>query len=136
MGKTALLDIQKGIYDKLTGDATLMALITGVFDEVPKDQEFPYVAIGTATEVKFNTFDKQGRDVTEEIYAYSQYDGFKECLQVMERIAELLDYQVITLASNSLVYIRYDDGDTSLSTIDEGRTKQARGRFRIIVQEP
>lgn len=135
MGKTALLDIQKGIYDELTGDATLMGLVTGVFDDVPKDQEYPYVVIGTDTETNFNTFDKQGREVVATIMIYSQYAGFKEAKTILNRIVELLDYESITLSNFNLVYIRYDAGDTSYNTIDEGRTKQAAARFRIIAQE-
>lgn len=132
--ETALLDVQKGIYDKLTNDSTLMALVTGVFDDVPKTQEFPFIAIGPSTETKFNTFTKSGRDITYSIYVYSQYQGFKECLEILERITYLLDYQSITI-TNNLVYIRYDDGSVNLSNIDQGRTKQAEARFRIIVQE-
>lgn len=132
---TALLDIQQGLYNKLTGDATLMALVTGVFDKVPKDQAFPYIAIGKAIENKFNTFDRQGRDVTEEIYIYSQYEGFKEAFQILDRLVELLDYQSITLSNHSLVYCRYDDSDSDYSVIDEGRTRQVRARFKIVAQE-
>lgn len=135
MGRTSLLDIQKGIYDKLTGDTTLTNLVTGIFDEVPKDQGFPFVNIGEATENKFNTFDRQGRDVTETINIYSQYDGFKEALDILDRIVILLDFQPITLTQNDLVYIRYDGGNTLLLTEDEGRTKHIRARFEVLVQE-
>lgn len=133
--ETALLDIQKSIYDVLSGDVTLNALITGVFDDVPKDQEFPFITLGTATEVNFNTFSRQGRDITEEVFIWSRHRGFSEGLEILERVALLLDYTTIT-TTNSLVYIRYEDGDTSLVALDEGRTKQIRGRFRVVVQEP
>ena len=41
-------ELQKTIYEELTADAPLMALITGVYDStsVPEDAVFPYVTIG------------------------------------------------------------------------------------------
>lgn len=44
----APLETQKTLYEALTGDAPLMALITGVFDSaaVPQGQAYPYVTIG------------------------------------------------------------------------------------------
>lgn len=135
MGTTSLLDIQTAIYNKLTSDAPLMALITGVYDDIPIGQKFPYVNIGESTENKFNTFDRQGHDVTTNINIYSDYEGFKEGLNILHRIVELLDYQSITLTENNLVYIRYDGSDTLLLMLDEGRTKYIRSRFRLLVQE-
>lgn len=38
-------EAQKAIYTQLTGDATLMAMIEGVFDHVPDNQEFPFLTL-------------------------------------------------------------------------------------------
>ncbi len=135
MGKSALNDVQKGIFDVLTADSTLTGLVTGIFDHVPKGQAFPYVNIGDTTETIFNTFGKQGRDVTETIHVYSEHEGYKEVNSILSRVVELLDYTSIALTENDLVYIRYDNGLTSLFEIDNGRTRVASGRFRVIVQE-
>lgn len=135
MSKTSLLDIQTAIYNLLTGDATLGGMITGVFDFPPKGQEMPYIQIGNATEDIFNTFDRQGSDVTETIHIFSEHEGFKEALQILDRLVDLLDYQTITVARHSLVYVRYDNGETALIEIDNGRTRHVAARFRIIVQE-
>ena len=45
-------ELQQAIYDALTGDATLMALITGVYADIEPpnlpeaNTDFPYVVIG------------------------------------------------------------------------------------------
>lgn len=135
MAKSSLLDIQKGLRDKLIADTNLMALITGVFDDVPLDQLMPYIEIGEATEGNFHTFDKFGREVTEVINIYSGYAGYKEGLSILGRVVALLDYEPITLTDFNLVYLRYEDGSTNLETMDEGRTRRVSARFRAIVQE-
>ncbi len=38
-------ELQKAIYGALTGDSTLMAMITGVHDHVPQETAFPYVTV-------------------------------------------------------------------------------------------
>lgn len=50
----AKLLLQKAIYAALTGDVTLMAKITGVFDFIPDAQAYPFVQIG---EGQFNEWD-------------------------------------------------------------------------------
>lgn len=132
----ALLDVQTAIYNKLKNDATLTSLVTGVFDFVPKSQTLPYIEIGEAIDNVFNTFSKQGRDITETIYIVSEYEGYKEALTILDRVVALLDYQTITLTGgHSLVYIRYDNGATALFEVDNNRTRQVVARFRVIVQE-
>lgn len=131
----ALLDVQTAIYNKLKNDSVLLSMISGVFDFVPKGQEMPYIEIGEATDNIFNTFDRQGRDITENLYIVSEQEGYKEALTILERVVELLDYQSISMSSNSLVYIRYDNGMTALFEIDNNRTRQVVARFRVITQD-
>lgn len=57
------LNIQKRIYALLTGDATLMAKITGVFDFVPDNQAYPFVQIGEAEATDWSSHTFNGFDV-------------------------------------------------------------------------
>lgn len=135
MGRSSILEIKKGIYDVLIADITLMGLVTGVFDKVPKTQEYPYIELGQGIETKFNTFDRQGRNAQIFVNIYSQYEGFKEALEILDRVVELLDYTSISLTIHDLVYIRYESGETNLIVKDEGDTKHVMGQFNVIVQE-
>ena len=49
----ALWPLQQAVYARLTGHAPLMALVTGVFDEVPENQPHPYVSLGSITAVSY-----------------------------------------------------------------------------------
>ena len=135
MSSSSLLDIQECIYNKLVNDSNLMDLVSGVFDDVPKEQSYPFIHIGLASENNFHCFDKSGRDVIEEIYIYSQYNGLKEGLVILNSIVEILDFSNLNIDNFGLVYCRYEGSDTDIRNIDNGRTKQFSLKFRIIVQE-
>jgi hypothetical protein len=62
-------ELQKFIYGKLTTDAPLMALISGVFDFVPQSQAFPFIHIG---EFNYNKQSTKGSELSEKI---RQYEG-------------------------------------------------------------
>lgn len=95
-GGSALGAIQESIYDILTNDAALMSMITGVFDFVPDNENYPYVQIGEATTGPFETYDRYGQEVTLTIHVYSQrvgpnaYQGMKQIDDIMNRVQMLL----------------------------------------------
>lgn len=133
MSHTGLLQIQRALYTYLNGDAALSARVTGVFDEVLQDQPLPYVAIGDATETRFNTFGRQGKDCTVTIHVWSEYEGFREVLEITDIIVKLLDGYEMPVQGFDLVYIRFEDTNTLRE--GDGMTRHVVVRFRIIVQE-
>lgn len=127
------LKIQKAVYDKLVAFASLVAAVNGIYDDIPATEGFPYVYIGRHTTDRFNTFDRQGKNMALEIYIYSQYQGNKECLEILDLVIEALDYQTFTVADQDLVYCRYEQH--SMYPDPDGRTKVCAATFRIIAQE-
>jgi len=107
---SALSPIQAAIGAKLTDDATLMALITGVFDfrGIPVDQAFPYITIGEATETEDSTFDTPGYEDTFTLHIWSIQPGTQECQQILANLNRLLNHQPLTLAGMSHVGTWYD----------------------------
>lgn len=129
---TALWNVQKAVLAKLEADTALMGLVTGVYDTPEGGTNFPYVTIGEATENPFNTFDKKGNEITLTLHIYSRYEGFKEGLQILERLNAVLDYQPLTVGSNSTVYCRYEN---SITMTDFDRiTKHIPARYKVVVQ--
>ncbi|MAN76870.1 MAG: hypothetical protein CML24_06675 [Rhizobiales bacterium] len=88
--------IQEAVYSILTQDAALMNIITGVFDFVPDNKNFPYVQIGEFTTGPFQTYDRYGQEVTLTIHVYSQqigpnaYQGMSEIQAIMNLVQGLL----------------------------------------------
>jgi hypothetical protein len=130
--KSSPLVIQKAVYDKMVGNAPLVAAVTGIFDDVPATESFPYIFIGRHTSDRFNTFDRQGKNIDLVITIYSQYQGNKEALAILDLLIDCLDYQTFTLANQTLIYCRYEQH--SIYPDPDGRTKVCAAEFRIIAQ--
>lgn len=134
---TALLawPLQESVVATLKGDATLMQMIVGVFDEVPKDIDPPYLTVGDDTE---NIDDAQGirmGDHTLTIHAWSEYGGRKEVKEIGGRVYQLLHEPTPNLAVNGgdVVFSRWEFGDSFRDP--DGVTWHGVQRFRFMVQE-
>jgi hypothetical protein len=106
---SSIYAVQAAIYATLTVDSQLMGLVKGVFDDVEKNQQLPYITFGQHAEFRLDTFDKIGKEVETELHIWSSYKGFKESLDIINRINSLLDYQALSVSGNTLVYCRLDE---------------------------
>ena len=116
-----------------------MALITGVFNFVPQKQTYPYVVINDSDlfETKMNTFGKKGKETRIFIHVYSMYKGDSEALGIAERIDSLLDWQSLTVSSNSHIVTSFEGLQL---LVEEDDSKQYKARhaileYRVITQE-
>ena len=134
--QTSLGELQTAIYTRLTNDATLAGVITGVFDfaNVPLNQAFPYVTIGDATEAPNNTLGRRGYDTTLTLHIWSKYKGFKECQTILARMNYLLDQNVLPLASQTSVSMMYDFSQTMNDPNDQ-TIRHMPVRYRAFNQE-
>ncbi len=130
---TALLEIQKAVYAKLTGDATLMSKITGVFDAVPQNQAFPYIVIGDGTEITWDHMGgKRGYEVTMTLHIWSRYNGYAEALGILAELNRLLDRAVLVVAGFATVQCAYE---WSMPSRDpDGITRHLPARYRLLVE--
>lgn len=109
--RSPLLAVQTAIYEKLSQDATLSGM-AGVYDHVPEDAEHPYVEIGETTQTADNTLDGFGRQQVVTLHVWSKHRGFKEALQIEDRLTELLDHQPLTLSGFDHVFTKFEFGQT------------------------
>lgn len=137
-GKSSALDVQTAVVLRLRADATLNTLITGVFDEVPVDTEYPYVQVGESVESSFNTFDRLGKEVSFPISIWSEFEGFQEAYQILNRLNELLDFQTFTVNNFDLVLFRYTDANPIRDNTQRGyesSVKNVIANYQVILQE-
>jgi Protein of unknown function (DUF3168) len=115
--QTSLSELQTAVYAKLTGDATLVALLASpllgsyaVFDfgAVPENQNFPYLTLGNVHETPENAFGRRGyiTKFTIDIWD-SQFGGFQKSQQILARMNFLLDQKPLTLSTQTFVYCMY-----------------------------
>lgn len=81
--QTAMFELQKGIFTRLSDDPIISEKVTGVFDSVGKNQPFPYITIGEPTMLPFTTKQKFGEELAIVIHVWSTYDGKKETIDII-----------------------------------------------------
>lgn len=82
--------LQVGLYMLLSGDATLDALITGVYDHVPEDAEPPYVVIGEMLASPDGAHGSYGRQTSCSVHTWTRAQSHRPGNAIGARIAALL----------------------------------------------
>lgn len=133
MSGSSLNSIQTAIYNTLTSDSTLMSKITGVFDNVPDNQPYPYITIGEANSTSFRTFSRFGEEVFISLHIWSQYAGFKEANDILNDMNRLLADQMLTTTAWDTIACFYDFSETLRDP--DGLTRHVVVRYRILTQQ-
>lgn len=116
----SLNNFQQAIYDVLDADATLGALINGVYSYVPADTDAPYVVIDPLQTVDLSTMSSNTIELALSFSIYSRSSGNKEANSIAERVHTLLHnttpsvvgVQIISLFFVSSAESRARDGET------------------------
>jgi Protein of unknown function (DUF3168) len=124
-------NLRNAIYTRLTSDATLMALVTGVYDDVPEITSYPYVVLGDDSDINYGTKTLDGVQYVINIHAWSRYRGVKEATEILERIYYLLHEYAIVVTGASAVHIRQEFN--TVLTDDDGITRHGIIRFRVVI---
>ena len=114
MSNLGLMEVQRGLYTKLSGDGVLMGMVTGVYDNVPQCTAFPYIVIGDGN---YATIPADGANLSEcrlQIDVWSETGGRKSVLTIMNRLMALLHLGTMTLTGYQLVLLRCEQADTLL----------------------
>lgn len=93
----ALWPLQVAVVTKARAYAPLMALVSGVYDEVPEEAVHPYVSLGSITENVADAHNQRGLDVTVDLDVWSKYRGFKEAAQILAQLDAALDRQPLAV---------------------------------------
>jgi hypothetical protein len=100
MNALALLQVQQGLYGKLSGDGVLMGMINALYDQVPERAQFPYAIIGDGAFAPLRTHVPLAGNCSMRIRVYSQKPGRKEVLRILDRIYGLLHLGTLTLVES------------------------------------
>jgi hypothetical protein len=129
--RTPFESIIPAIITKLRSDETLSSLVSGIFDDVPQGQPFPFIVIGEMSETPFSTFGRSGRTSSITVNILSQYKGFKEATGIYAQVNQLLDGQELTLGGYALISLRF----TTSQFIKDGETRHIPAVYEVITQE-
>jgi hypothetical protein len=124
------LALQKAIYTRLAGDAALAALVaTRLYDNVPGDAGFPYLALG-----ENETRDwPGGTEHRLALHAFSRSGGRAEAKRIMGAVNAALHDASLMLEGHELVNLRFLDGTTRREA--DGMTWRGTIRFRAVTEQ-
>lgn len=125
--------VQKAAYAALSGNAPLIAAVSGVFDFVPQASNFPYVVVSDAGARDWSTKTGSGAEVDLEITVASRGRGRKEGLDIMEKVYDLLHGQTLSLTGHSMINCRFVSGRTLVE--EDGLTYRGVMRFRVVTEK-
>jgi hypothetical protein len=130
---TASFALQKAIFETLTGDGALMALVEGVHDHVPLGAGLPYVTVGEDAIEPFAAKTFVGARHVLTLHVWSRARGRAETKAIIERLRALLDRAALALEGATLIDLRFTGAATLLE--DDGLTYHGRARFVAATQE-
>lgn len=94
-----------GLKTALEADATLMALVTGVYGHLPAGRTtYPYVVLGRRSRQNDSgAMQRPGGTVSVQLDVWSSHKGASEALAILSRIVAVLERQDITVTGFALV---------------------------------
>ncbi|MDE3061210.1 MAG: DUF3168 domain-containing protein [Pseudomonadota bacterium] len=132
MANFSHLPLQEAVYTALTGDSTLMALITGVYDRPPEGTVFPYVTLGESVGADWSNAGTVGMEHVFSVRVWSRQGGRKEAATIMERLHTLLHEANLTVTGQTLVMMKFSASQITLE--NDGWTYQGIMKFQTYLQ--
>ena len=124
--------MQQAIFAKLSGDAALTAKITGVFDQPPQGEVFPYVVIGEDTAEEWGDDAESGFDVESTIHVWGRsHRGRSEVKGIQADVHRLLHRQLLTVTGAHTVETAMELTDSFRDP--DGLTYHGVQRVRVII---
>lgn len=134
------LDLQKAVYAALSGNAPLTAIIGSgrVFDSIPDRQAFPYVQIGDAQLLPFDSHNQDGVEGTFTVHSWSRNTvggarGRAECQSMMGAVYEAFQDINLSVTGYRVIVLKFDFSDVLVDP--DGLTYHGVTRFKIMMGE-
>ena len=129
-------NLQRAIYSKLTGDASLMGLIDGVYADVVQpldagsDVPFPYVTIGSDNLAPWDSKTFLGTEAFCQIDIWSRSNNFLEAKAIGSAITNALHQQPLEISNaNHVITVQTS---SVYSKDPDGHTKRGMLMFRVV----
>jgi hypothetical protein len=127
-------ELQARLFAILNGDADLATLLGGsnrVFDQVPDNTEFPYVTLGEALLLDWDSHTWAGFQGEVSVHTWSRADGRLQAQNIMKRIYALLHSVDLAIAGFKTISFR----QTSAQVVrdPDGKTHHGISKFNFIL---
>lgn len=131
---SAGFELQKAIYQSLTADAALTAMLGGarVYDAVPRGAAYPYVTLGQSSWRDWSTGSDDGEEHTLTLHVWSETSGYRETQHIMTRLRERLHDASLVLSGHHLVNLRHEYSEARREP--GGESYRGIVRFRAVTE--
>lgn len=135
IARDSLLAVQVAQINALRADSVLMSTLAadGVYDNVPEGTGHPYIVIGEAIQTPDNAHDRFGKEVVATNHVWSKQKGYKEALEIMDRMVAVLEEQPLLIDGFHHVATRFEFSQTLRDP--DLNIRHALARFRIVVEQ-
>lgn len=133
MTEDAALELQSKHIIALKADTALQAYIgQRVFDYIPRDTPYPYVAYFISNGEEWDHSDADGEVHSVSVHVYSDHEGTKEVRKILQVVHELLqDNTTHILTDHNLVNVRRTNKDV----VQEDQVYHGIGQYRAVTEE-
>lgn len=125
--------LQQAMYERAAADEALVAMVSGVFDEVPETKVYPYVTLGEAIEQPDNTHSNYGAKTDVAFHIWSDYRGYLEGNTIGGRLVELFDHQPLEIEGHRVVTVRFKQ--TTPMRDPDPNLRHVIVRFQVITEQ-
>jgi len=126
--KSPELALQEALYQRLKN-----SLSTPVYDAVPDDAPYPFVALGETTAVDESAKGENVLKVTSTLHIFSQYAGMKEAKDILNQIYIALTQRKLDLSPDFRIIRDKLDGVTNLR--EDESTRHSVVRWWYLIEE-
>lgn len=127
------LPLQKAVFARLNGDATLGALITGVYDHVPDNTPEPFVVIGDDDLDEWGTMGTNGGIAQVTVHTWTTGTALAPCKTIMAQIYLLLHKHSLSVSGYNTAGCLSEF--SSVFKEADNRTIHGVQRFRVWLRE-
>ncbi|WP_138379142.1 DUF3168 domain-containing protein [Luteithermobacter gelatinilyticus] len=99
--------LQMALYDRLNEDAALMAMISGIYDHVPRKTALPYLTIGDDQVRDWSGKDFVGEEHLFDIHLWSGARGSREVKDLADRVHALMEGGMLSVPGYDLVSLQF-----------------------------
>lgn len=132
--RTALEELQRGLFRSLTSHQPLMDKVSGIKDGVEEGQPFPYCTIGEPVVTPTQTKTSTREEIVWVLHCWSQYPGKKEAIEILNLMNQAFTAQPLQLGGGFYVFDFRPNGMRVITDVD-GVTRHGILRVRVIIYQ-
>lgn len=127
------LAIQDAIHGKLSADANVTDLVSGVLDNVNQNQASPYITIGEDVLTGWDTNTTIGADASITIHIWSRHKGRKELKEISGAVYNSLQRQDLFVSGYDFISLDFETENSFLDS--DGLTRHGVQTYRVLIDQ-